>query len=240
MEPGHVESTDPSEFPAAESSRPVGAPGATGRLRQAGSTLGRGLGRGRRAGKCGAGPARRRAGAALGAIRRRIEQRGSDARQGLGTGSVPDRWCGRHRRTTYRRTTYRRTRCPPHPQHGVVTEPRCGREGGRRSQPPATGEGDRQAPERRDPRTDVSTADTRRRAPAAEPGQEVGQRGPPGCTRGDAARRGRRGGSRRRIPTRITGRRFGAGRPFPRRAGTPQRHGAPEPSCRVGPGRRGA
>jgi hypothetical protein len=38
--PGHVESTDASEFPAAESSRPVGAPGAPGRLRQAGGPLG--------------------------------------------------------------------------------------------------------------------------------------------------------------------------------------------------------
>jgi hypothetical protein len=38
--PGHVESTDASEFPAAESSRPVGAPGAPGRLRQARGPLG--------------------------------------------------------------------------------------------------------------------------------------------------------------------------------------------------------
>ncbi len=111
------------------------------------------------AGGVGAGPTRKRAGATLDPIggrsgparpggrgygrgrpdvgHRRIEQRGSDAGQGLGTGSAP-----------HRRTPHRHTRCPCHPRHRVIAEPRRRPEGRRRSQPQATGENDRQAGQR--------------------------------------------------------------------------------------------
>ena len=184
-------------IPPAESSRPFGAAGAPGWLREGPGRSRRG-GR-RRPGQRGSGPTGGRAGAARVTIGGGSTQRGSGPRQGSGPARPSTGGCGTHRwrgaprtgapRTGDPRTGAPRTGAPSaRPTRNAGTpraaDPHRSTGGDRGRRPPGRTAG---RPGARGPaREAVPGSAPRRRAPPAEPGQEVGQRGAPGGARGGA------------------------------------------------------